>query len=140
MRVLGLLAAMVVGVSVCFSFSSGTVMAEQITVQNKLTITTRVASRLCLIVDEYNQIKEIFSNSDEKPEVVLAMLDNLGGPTVLIDKNIQSQYESLKPFLSYSYGTIYKQGQKLKPASEASYNTLPEKSFVSLLQNIGIRI
>lgn len=139
MRVLGKLAAVIIGVSV-FSVAPGIAKAEQITIQQQITITSKVASRVYLIVDKDNQIKEIFSNSNTEPEVVSAMSDHLGGPAVLIDQNIKSQYEYLKPHLSFSYGTIYKQGQVIQLASEVSYNNLPQKNYESLLQNIGIKI
>lgn len=140
MRVFGTIALVAVAVgAVCLSNTQPAV-AEQVSIQQKLTITTRVTSRLYLVVGSNNQIKEIFSNSNEEPQVVLAMFDHIGGPAVLVDENIKSQYETLRPGLNYSYGTVYKQDQIKVAAGNTSYQNLPEPSFVSTLQNIGIRI
>jgi hypothetical protein len=140
MRVLGTIALVAVAVgAICLS-NTQPVRAEQISIKHRITITTRVASNLYLIVDSNNQIKEIYSNSNEQPQVVTAMYDHLGGPVVTIDKNINNQYESLKPQLSYFYGTIYKQDQVVHAANKTSNQNLSQDNFVTALQNIGIHI
>ena len=82
------------------------VSAREISISGEVQLTGEVPTWTYLILDQNNNIKQIFSNGNSEGSLIAAE-NNMNGAVVPVTPEVAAQYEKLKPDLKYHYGYIY---------------------------------